>query len=112
MARHSRNRSVSDDEELPRTPISRDSLREAGQLARYLLPYAFQLAAALVALLLSSFCGLAFPFLVGRLVNSAIAGHEAPSPLPWHQNVNGIALALARGHRSRHPARPGHSHSR
>jgi ABC transporter fused permease/ATP-binding protein len=94
MPRHSRNHSNSE-EELPLAPISRDSLREAGQLARYLLPHALKFAAALVALLLTSLCGLAFPFLVGRLVNSAIAGQDAAAPLPWHQNVNGIALALA-----------------
>lgn len=63
-------------------------------MARYLLPYAFKFAAALVALLLSSLCGLAFPYLVGRLVNSAIAGQDDAAPLSWLQNVNGIALAL------------------
>jgi ABC transporter fused permease/ATP-binding protein len=93
MARHSRNR-LAPEGELPPTPITGDSLREAGQLARYLLPYAFKFAAALLALLLSSLCGLAFPYLVGRLVNSAIAGRDAAAPLPWDQNVNGIALTL------------------
>jgi ABC-type multidrug transport system fused ATPase/permease subunit len=93
MARHFRKRPFAD-EELPATPINRDSLREAGQLARYLLPYAFKFTAALVALLLSSLCGLAFPYLVGRLVNNATAGSDAASSLPWHQSVNGIALAL------------------
>jgi ATP-binding cassette subfamily B protein len=93
MARHSRNRQSSE-EELPSTPISRDSLREAWQLARYLLPYAFKFVAALVVLLLTSSCGLVFPYLVGRLVNSAIAVPEVAAPLPWLQNVNGIALTL------------------
>jgi ATP-binding cassette subfamily B protein len=93
MARHSRNHHGSE-EDLPPARISGDSLREARQLAGYLRPYAFKFAAALVALLLSSLCGLAFPFLVGRLVNSAIAGADAAPALPWHQNVNGIALAL------------------
>jgi ATP-binding cassette subfamily B protein len=93
MARHRRHASDNEVEESPRARISFASLREMGQLARYLLPYGFKFAAALVALLLSSLCGLAFPYLVGQLVNSAIAGHEG-TPLPWHQNVNGIALVL------------------
>ena len=94
MARHARNRHITD-EDLPPLPISGSSLREAGQLARYLRPYAFKFAAALTALLLSSLCGLAFPYLVGRLVNSAIAGQDADTSLPWHENVNTIAVALA-----------------
>ena len=93
MARHSRNRPLPD-EELPSTSISRDSLREAWQLARYLLPYAFKFVAALVVLLLTSSCGLVFPYLVGRLVNSAIAAPDVAAPLPWLESVNGIALTL------------------
>ena len=93
MARHSRNRPLPV-EELPSTSISRDSLREAWQLARYLLPYAFKFVAALVVLLLTSSCGLVFPYLVGRLVNSAIAAPDVAAPLPWLESVNGIALTL------------------
>ncbi|HEY7311242.1 MAG TPA: ABC transporter transmembrane domain-containing protein [Gemmataceae bacterium] len=94
MPRHSRHARHEDNEELPAVPLSRASLRETVQLARYLLPYGFKFVAALVALLLSSLCGLAFPYLVGRLVNSAINHQNAGAPLPWHENVNGIALAL------------------
>ncbi len=79
---------------MPVVPLSATSLREAGQLMGYLRPYALKFVAALVALLLSSLCSLVFPYLVGRLVNSAIQGAEESTPLPWHQNVNGIALAL------------------
>jgi ABC transporter fused permease/ATP-binding protein len=94
MARHSRRSRDSENEDLPLVPLSGASLREAGQLLSYLRPYALKFAAALLALLLSSLCGLAFPYLVGRLVNSAIKGADAGSALPWHQNVNAIALAL------------------
>ena len=94
MARSAHNRSIKSNDELPPVALSGTSLREAGQLARYLRPYGFKFAAAFVTLLLSSACGLAFPYLVGQLVNSAISPHEAGVPLPWHQNVNGIALAL------------------
>ena len=94
MARHSRNHRFAEEEELPPTPISRDSLRDAVQLSRYLLPYAVKFVAALFVLLLTSSCGLVFPYLVGRLVNSAIAVPDVAAPLPWLQNVNGIALTL------------------
>ena len=94
MPRHSRHARHEETEDLPAVALSGTSLREAGQLVRYLRPYAFKFAAALVALFLSSLCGLAFPYLVGRLVNSAITARDMATPLPWHDNVNGIALAL------------------
>jgi ATP-binding cassette subfamily B protein len=94
MSRHSRHARHSDEEDLPVVPLSGASLREAGQLVGYLRPYALKFVAALLALLLSSLCGLAFPYLVGRLVNSAIQGADGGPALPWYQNVNGIALAL------------------
>jgi ATP-binding cassette subfamily B protein len=94
MARRAHIRPIESNEALPPVALSGSSLREAGRLALYLRPYGLKFAAALVALLLSSACGLAFPYLVGQLVNSAITRHEAGVPLPWHQNVNGIALAL------------------
>jgi ATP-binding cassette subfamily B protein len=94
MARHSRRAHDSEEEDLPVVPLSATSLREAGQLMGYLRPYVLKFAAALLALLLSSLCNLVFPYLVGRLVNSAIQGAEDASPLAWHQNVNGVALAL------------------
>jgi ATP-binding cassette subfamily B protein len=79
---------------LPPLSVNRNSLREAGRLAAYLLPYGLKFAAALVALLLSSLCGLAFPYLVGRLVNSAIAGAEGAAPLSGQEDVNGLAMTL------------------
>jgi ATP-binding cassette subfamily B protein len=94
MARHSHRARASENEDLPLVPLSGATLREAGQLLSYLRPYALKFAAALLALLFSSLCGLAFPYLVGLLVNSAITDRDADAAPPWHQNVNGIALAL------------------
>ncbi len=92
MARHKHRAGIEANEDLPAVPFSGTTLREAGQLVYYLRPYALKFAGALIALLLSSLCGLAFPYLVGLLVNRAIAG--ADTPQPWPHNVNGIALAL------------------
>jgi ATP-binding cassette subfamily B protein len=89
MARHRH----SDDEELPRTPVTRKGLREAARLLGYLNPYRRKFAAAMAALFLSSLCGLAFPAITGRLVNGAIAG-GAETPMPWSEDVNGVALML------------------
>jgi ATP-binding cassette subfamily B protein len=89
MARHRRPREEEDD--LPKAPLSLATLREAWQLGRYLLPYRAKFAAALVALFLGSLMGLAFPYLAGMLVNSAL---RRPSLVPWQPDVDGIALAL------------------
>jgi ATP-binding cassette subfamily B protein len=87
------DKSTREDETLPPVPIGRASLREAGRLARYLRPHLGKFIAAVAALILSGLCGLAFPYLVGRLVNSAIAGEDGAG-LPWHRSVTGIAVAL------------------
>ncbi len=91
MARH-RGRD-GPEEDLPPVPLTREGLREAARLLRYLWPYRLKFAAALFALLLSSLCGLAFPAVTGRLVNGALAPPTAGS-LSWQQDVDKIALLL------------------
>jgi ATP-binding cassette subfamily B protein len=89
MARHRRP----DDEELPKAPITREGLREAARLLRYLRPYRRKFIAAMAALFLSTLCGLAFPAFTGRLVNSAITG-RIDIPMPLSESINGVALML------------------
>jgi len=60
--------------EMPPAKLTRAGLREAAALFAYLLPYRRLFIMGLVCLLLSSLCGLAFPFLAGRLVDSAQIG--------------------------------------
>jgi ATP-binding cassette subfamily B protein len=91
MARHRRR--TDDEEELPPAPVTRAGLREATRLLGYLRPYRVRFAGALAALSLTSLCGLAFPYITGRLVNGALAG-QAGGPLPVYEDVNVIALAL------------------
>jgi ABC-type multidrug transport system fused ATPase/permease subunit len=90
MARQRPGRDADDD--LPPAKISRESLREAGRLFRYLWPYRLKFVGAVGALSLSSLLGLAFPYVTGQLVNSAI-GQPGASPIAgW--GVDGIAVAM------------------
>ena len=80
MARFRRDPRDQDDD-LPRPKISRESLREAGRLLVYLRPYWLKFLGAVAALTLSSLLGLAFPFVVGKLVNAGLPGpHPNPPP--------------------------------
>jgi ATP-binding cassette subfamily B protein len=88
MARHRRPNK----DELPPAPLNRQTLREAAQLARYLLPYRVKFAAALAVLFIGSLLGLAFPYVAGNLVDGALARRE--SVVPPHLDVNVIALTL------------------
>ena len=55
----------------PKVPVTRESLREAFRLFRYLGPYRTRLIGALAALLVSTLLGLAFPYLMGRMIDAA-----------------------------------------
>lgn len=61
-------------EETPTPKLSKESLRQAAELFRYLSPYKTKFALALGALLCSSLLGLVFPFVTGKLIDGAIAG--------------------------------------
>jgi ATP-binding cassette subfamily B protein len=82
-----------DEEELPKVPITREGLREAARLFGYLRPYRRKFVAAMIALTVSSLCGLAFPAVTGRLVNGALLG-RAGVELPAAENVNTVAVLL------------------
>ncbi len=63
-------------------------------MAGYLRPYWLKFAAALIALMLSSLLGLAFPFVAGQLVNAALPGRPADASLLAAWGVNTIAQVL------------------
>ncbi len=94
MARHSRRGRGADDEESPPVKLTAQTLRDAARLARYLWPYRFKFAAALVFLLVGSLLGLVFPYVTGTLVDGALAHQAGAGPLPWDRNINLITLAL------------------
>ncbi len=54
-----------------KVPVNRESLREASRLFAYLLPYRARLVTALLALLLGTSLGLAFPYLMGQMIDAA-----------------------------------------
>src|SRR2546421_264595 len=82
-----------DDEELPKVPLTRETLREAYGLLRYLWPYRVKFAGALLALLLGSVCWLAFPFLVGTLIDSALPRLRPPPPAGAWANWPAVSRA-------------------
>lgn len=55
----------------PKVPVTRESMREAFRLFRYLGPYRTRLVFALLALLVSTTLGLAFPYLMGKMLDAA-----------------------------------------
>jgi ATP-binding cassette subfamily B protein len=75
MSRYSRNDRAG--VELPKAKIDRESLREAMGLFRYLRPYRGRFGAALTALFVSSLLSLAFPYLAGSIVDSAVQAGQA-----------------------------------
>src|SRR4051794_6072100 len=89
MARHRRSR---DTDDLPTARLTGESLREAARLFAYLLPYRRKFLAAMACLFLSSLMGLAFPYVTGGLVDSALRGRgtEAPQTIPWPANTLGV----------------------
>ncbi len=96
MARH-RRRSAPDEDDLPKVKISRKTLLEALGLYRYVLPYWFKFAVALSMLALASVLGLAFPAVVGKLVDGTLAtlsSNATGDQVPWTQNIDAIALGL------------------
>jgi len=57
--------------EPPKVPVKRETLRDASRLFAYLWPYRRRLIVALLALLVSTTLGLAFPYLMGRMIDAA-----------------------------------------
>lgn len=75
----------------PSNRISRKSAQVALRILRYLQPYRTQFIIGIVFLLLSSFTTMLFPWLMGKLIDSA----KHTNPIPWMQNTNTLALILA-----------------
>jgi ABC transporter fused permease/ATP-binding protein len=61
-------------EDLPKAKLTKNSLREVGELFKYVLPYKNKFTLGLVALVFSSILGLVFPFVTGKLVDGALTG--------------------------------------
>ncbi len=70
MARYSRNDQAG--VELPKAKLDRESLRQAFELFHYLRPYRVRFGAALASMFTSSLLSLAFPYLAGSIIDSAM----------------------------------------
>lgn len=75
--------------ELPKAKLNRQSLQNLGKLLGYIKPYRFKFAGAMLFLLLSSLTGLAFPKLLGGLIDAA-KGDIKQGILPPNLNTIGL----------------------
>jgi len=89
MARGRLNSGNAAEQELPKAKINKQSLQNISKLFSYLKPYRFRFAGALVFLILSSLTGLAFPKLLGSIIDAA-RGDLKKGVLP--ANLNQIGL--------------------
>jgi ABC transporter fused permease/ATP-binding protein len=88
MAR-GRNSGNTSEPELPKAKINKQGLKNLGKLLSYIKPYRFKFAGAMVFLILSSLTGLAFPKLLGGMIDIA-KGDLKKGILP--NNLNTIGL--------------------
>jgi ABC transporter fused permease/ATP-binding protein len=80
--------------ELPKAKINKQSLQNLSKLLGYIKPYRYRFAGAMIFLLLSSLTGLAFPKLLGSLIDAA-KGDMKKGLLPANLNEIGlIAFAI------------------
>jgi ABC transporter fused permease/ATP-binding protein len=94
MARYSRNHHPRVEEEAPPVKITRQTLREVLGLFAYLLPYKYKFVAALAALVCTSLLSLVLPYVIGNLIDGALAVRVGEAPGFWAGNINAIAVVL------------------
>jgi ABC-type multidrug transport system fused ATPase/permease subunit len=74
--------------------ISKQSLKKASKLFRYLKPYRLKFAIGMLFLLLSSLTGMVFPMLTGKLIDATNISEAESQGLFDMSNINSVALAL------------------
>lgn len=89
MARPNRN-SNGKSEDVPKAKISKDSLKEALLIFRYVKPYKAKFIGGLIFIALSSATTLAFPFFLKKLIDSA----QGANPQELLSTPGSIALAM------------------
>ncbi|RKR83278.1 ABC transporter fused permease/ATP-binding protein [Mucilaginibacter gracilis] len=75
--------------ELPKAKINKEGIKNLRKLLTYIKPYRFKFAAALLFLILSSLTGLAFPKLLGGIIDAA-KGEVSKGILPSNLNTIGL----------------------
>lgn len=89
MAKSTLNSGNVQAEELPKTKLSKENLRNIAQLVRYLKPYRVKFSLGMLFLLLSSLTGLAFPSLLGAMIDAAQGKQKLPF-IPAEINTIGL----------------------
>ncbi|MDB5010301.1 MAG: ATP-binding cassette protein, partial [Mucilaginibacter sp.] len=80
MARGRLNSSSTQEKDLPKAKINRNSLKQVGRLLSYVKPHRRKFIAGFIFLILSSLTGLAFPAFLGALIDVA-QGNKLKYPL-------------------------------
>jgi ABC transporter fused permease/ATP-binding protein len=89
MARGRLNSGAKAEAELPKAKINRQSIQNIRKLLNYIKPYSGKFIAGMLFLFISSLVGLAFPKILGSLIDAA-QGKFVSKYLP--HSLNGIAL--------------------
>ena len=89
MARVRLNSGNAQAEELPKTKITKESIRKVSELLKYLKPYRGKFTIGMIFLFLSSLTGLAFPSLLGIMIDAA-QGKQKYDFLPLDINTIGL----------------------
>lgn len=82
------------DDDAPRAKLDKATLRKAVRIFRYLRPYRWTFALGLVCLLITSLLSLAFPLLLGKLVDAKVLTGLWEAPLTDIGNVDSILKLL------------------
>jgi len=89
MARNRLNSSTAPKEELPKAKINKETFKKIAGLLAYLKPYRGKFFLGLFCLFISSLTALAFPKLMGAMINAA-QGKQNEAFIP--QTMNGIGI--------------------
>ncbi|MGB6046094.1 MAG: hypothetical protein WBG34_00710, partial [Flavobacteriales bacterium] len=89
-----RGRSIIDDEGAKPAKLSKEALAKTTRLFRYLKPHLGAFVAGLFCLLITSLLSLAFPLLLGKLVNATTSDSFWSAPLTDLTNIDSIAKLL------------------
>ncbi|MEY3678217.1 MAG: hypothetical protein RI924_358 [Bacteroidota bacterium] len=93
MARNTLNSGNKQEEDLPKAKINPENIRKIAQLLRYLQPYRLKFIAGIFFLFLSSLTGLAFPSLLGAMIDAA-QGKQKISFIPAEIHTIGFICFL------------------
>lgn len=89
MARTRLNSGNTPTEDLPKAKINKDSMQKVSELLRYLKPYRWKFIVGMGFLLMSSITGLAFPALLGMMIDAA-QGKQKYDWLPGNIHLIGF----------------------